>query len=86
MLKKNIQRLHKIFLSHLREAGYIALVAIIGSYMLISSHAASPEASVEAETGSLSGNAIKITNSSASGGLMCSLVVTLAVLQVISTV
>jgi hypothetical protein len=68
MLKKNIQRLHKIFLSHLREAGYIALVAIIGSYMLISSHAASPEASVEAETGSLSGNAIKITNSSASGG------------------
>jgi hypothetical protein len=53
-----------------RSVAFIAigLIAIVGVYLLVTSHAQSPSTSVEAESGTLSGGATQQTNSSASGG------------------
>jgi hypothetical protein len=46
----------------------VAVIAVIGAYFLLSSHAATPYASNEAESGTLSGAATEGSDSNASGG------------------
>ncbi len=52
----------------LTAAMVIVVVALIGTYLLISSHAAGPYASLEAESGTISGNATTNSDTNASNG------------------
>ena len=46
----------------------LLLFAAVGAFILVSSKAATPVASREAEVGSISGNATQVTDATASGG------------------
>jgi hypothetical protein len=54
--------------NRLVAVGFILVFACLGVYLLTSSHAATPESSVEAETGTLGNGASVVSDSSASNG------------------
>lgn len=73
-MKQHIRQLNKFFTNQTKRTQYITtamvvvLVAGIGTYLLIGSHAATPYASITADSGSLSGSATKQACSDASDG------------------
>jgi endoglucanase len=59
---------HRLSQRNLIVILFIAIFAIIGVYLIIGSHAATPYASIEAENGTLANGAVKVTDSNASNG------------------
>ena len=67
-MRSRIQRLTPTFFSHIPKGLVVVVVfAFVGVILLTTSHAATTTASLEAETGTISGNSSTVTDTTASG-------------------
>jgi hypothetical protein len=61
-------RRQNLHLSHYQLGAFAVVFAVVGSFLLFVSHAATPAASVETESGTVTAPAIRVSDSTASGG------------------